>query len=151
MDRLVTENLGCELKSIHTDRLPRSCCPTHNWQLNRDKMLTLTAFLSIPRKARVNVAWLSSVSSDTSCTLTVTITCTYWMQPAPQWNDATGISQKLTTAVRNGRVDDLSERLALPVQYRETFGDSPACIPQRTMPKPATMWLTCHSSDWMEG
>jgi hypothetical protein len=67
------------------------------------------------------------------------------MQPVPQWNDATGISLNSPTAVRNGRLDDLSERLALPVQYREAFGDSLACRPQRTMPMPATLRLICQS------
>jgi len=35
---------------------------------------------------------------------------------------------EFTDSSPNGRPDDLSERLALPVQYREAFGDALALI-----------------------
>jgi len=55
------------------------------------------------------------------------------MQPVPQWKDAAGSSLNLPTAVPNGRRADLSQRLALPVQYREAFENSLACCTPRTM------------------
>ena len=88
---------------------------SYDWQSNKGNALSLTALQATTGKALVSVACLSSVSSDTWCTLTHTRTCTCWTQSVPLWNHATGISLNLPIAVRTA--DQMICRKGWPYPY----------------------------------